>query len=713
MADKQLDILLRFITEARDIHGLLDAADDIAAHFAIVEKQIAAVRQQAQQLKQVAEGLNSISQKLVIIGTVTTGGIFAAANKYVKDAKTATEVTEKWKRAQEELNRAGERFGSVAATVALPILEEAAELADKASRFVEKHPDLVKVALNAGLVTATIGAVGTLVSRGIRFYADLQLIGAFFAEKQAADQQAKAAAVMLLASQNQLKAAGAGGVAAAVPTAAKGAGIGAAIASPAGILTLLAATLAANKATSDSLDKIKGALNEMRPGSGTFARYITSAVISALPGGEFLKVVDSFKSIVDIFGRIEQKFSGSGSGSSGGVRGGREPVLETARSSGITQQILDAYADYKADDLALVQAHYRERSGIIADALAAEQAANKQYADNVAQVRANLAKSLAGAASDFNRANERAAVQFQQRQAEIVRDGERDIQKIREESQERLRKLEEDHNDRVEGLTAARDALGLAKENRDYRRAVRDEKRDTNQEVKQRREEIQQRLADLRQSYEQERAERLIEYQQRLAEIRLQAAERLKELAIQHADEIKRIREQKAEKLRELDQQFIEERKRRYQYFVAQIREMDAALLGELNLKQRYHTQMLNDLNNFLASYRAGLGSLGAATAQPVGRAFGGYATYGTYRLGDSPSGGPGGAEFVMSNRTVQAAESLVGGRLTQEGLLNAMMSGGSRTVNYNGRFSGEYTASMKRQVAQDVNRAISQAVKV
>jgi hypothetical protein len=41
------------------------------------------------------------------------------------------------------------------------------------------------------------------------------------------------------------------------------------------------------------------------------------------------------------------------------------------------------------------------------------------------------------------------------------------------------------------------------------------------------------------------------------------------------------------------------------------------------------------------------------------------------------------------------------------------MMSGGSRTVNYNGRFSGEYTASMKRQVAQDVNRAISQAVKV
>lgn len=119
---------------------------------------------------------------------------------------------------------------------------------------------------------------------------------------------------------------------------------------------------------------------------------------------------------------------------------------------------------------------------------------------------------------------------------------------------------------------------------------------------------------------------------------------------------------------------------------------------------------MLADLDAWAAQYRAA-----ALAAFPTGsaRALGGYADYGLYRLGDAPGGGRGGPEFVMANRTVRAAENIIGGRLTQERLLSALASGGrgrNVTINYSGRFNGDYTAAMRRMVQKDVQDAIMEA---
>src|ERR1051325_11678316 len=115
---KELDILLRFLTDSKTDTELALATDSIVKHFKNVEEEINAVKARARELRASARDLAQTSQELVVIGTALAGGIFAAGAKYVKDAKSATTVTVAWKAAQEELNQAGERFGAVAATVA-------------------------------------------------------------------------------------------------------------------------------------------------------------------------------------------------------------------------------------------------------------------------------------------------------------------------------------------------------------------------------------------------------------------------------------------------------------------------------------------------------------------------------------------------------------------------------------------------------------------
>lgn len=722
MADKELNILLRFVTDARTEEELARASDNVIQHFQKVEEQIARVRREAGQLRQVAEGLTSISTKLLAIGTVTAGGIFAAAGSYVKDAKQATATTIAWKKAQDELNQAGARFGAVAATTALPVLQKAAELANKTAGFVEKHPDLVKAALNTGLVVASIGAIGTLASKGIKFYADLQLIGAFFAEKEAARQQQAAALIMLEASRNQLKAAGLGAEAAALknaaPKAITAASIGGAITSPLGIAALATAWAALTLKVSDQFKQMDDAAKQLAK-DGNPASIAIATLSKGFQGvagiiNPLVPAITTFREawerdvplIVKLFNRLTGAAdSATQQTGTKGARTGAAPDTALRINTETMQAALQEYKQYKQDDIDLVREHYAERAGIVQDALSAELAENQKYAASVAKVTRNEASDLAKAATDFATANARAEQQYAIDRANIERDGAKEIEDIKKASQERLRKMEEEHSRRVEGLIATRDALGLSKENRDYKAQVNDEKRQTTQEVKDRRAAIAQRLADLKQSYEQERAQRLADYQARVAEIQASAAEQLKTLAEEHQAELQQIEQQKNEKLKLLDAQFNAERQRRYQYFLAQIRDLDAALLGETRLKQKYEIMMLQDLNNFLSQYRDSL-STGLAGAIPH-NADGGYTSGLTWT-------GERGVEYIMTNRTVQAAESIIGGRLTQEGLLAAMSGrgGANVTLNNNARYSGEYTASMRRAVMNDMKTVVQKELK-
>ena len=208
----------------------------------------------------------------------------------------------------------------------------------------------------------------------------------------------------------------------------------------------------------------------------------------------------------------------------------------------------------------------------------------------------------------------------------------------------------------------------------------------------------------MQQGYEQERAQRVQEFQNRVAEIHASADAQLKELAAQHAAEIKQLHEQKAQKIRELDAQYAEERKRRYQQFIQNIRDLDAGLLGEKKLREQYQAAMLKDLDSFLLAYKTGLSSL--QTAVPH-KQEGGY-TAGLVRTGEK------GYEYILSHNTARAAENIIGGRLTQDSLLAALMnSGGNKNVVWQDqrRFSGEYSNAMRREVRNDTQRYLVEAL--
>lgn len=658
------------------------------------------------QLKNISDRIGRVSTTSLVAGTAILGGAFAEANRFAKeaeDAGKATEATREWTQATKELAQARSRVDTVLLRETLPLLQQAAKVANQAASFVERNPEIVSAALKTGEALAAMGALGIAVSRGIKLYADARtlLLGS---------QELAAAKLQDLAADKQLAAARlrAAGQDIPVPGGGTSTAAGASALGTVGLFTGgVAISALVSNSVSNNLNKLGVEITKMTKNAGLGANVINILTTALSPLLPMLPGIQSLKAHLPEIAKILSKL---------GIDLGNAPKPEANSGSSLSvadssarDQLLKAYEDYKADDLAMVQEHYAKRNGIIQDALQAELDANRKYADSVAKVNANTASSLAKAATDFAQANARAEQQYQDERVKIVQNGEEEIAKIETDSKERLRKLAEDHNDRVADLTARRDALGLAKENRDYKRQVSEEKRQTTQEIRERRQAIAERLADLKQSYEQERAERFTEYQQRVAEIRTNAAEQLKELAAQHQEELTRIREQKIARLRELDSQFTEERKRRYQYFLAQIRDLDASLLGETRMRQLYHQKMLTDLDAFLASYRTKLASLSGTTTGSVGgrqMAFGGYAGYGTYKLGDSPSGGRGGVEYVLTNRTVQAAENIIGGRLTQEGFL-AALSGAGRgnqlTIHANQRYDGEYTGAMRRTVRKDM----------
>ena len=666
------------------------------------------------QIKGLNEQLGGISRAGLGLGLGITGGIFAGAATYVKNAKEATDITRQWEAAQRSLEESGRRVGSTLAEQALPGLKQAAQLAGTASRFIQSHPDIVRAALKFGEVTIALSAVGLLVNKGVKLYADVQTLLLGTQELQAAKLQDKAADKQLAAATLRAKMAGID-----VPEGAGGAlgGAGGTLGKIGASVALYATTVLISAELGAALgnkigEAITGGktglagkgnfgLGDVALGAGMLAQtpaFLALKGLNAL-GLASDKTVEKYRETVTALDKFAAGLLGAkkilnvleatGTPGGRGTKGTRTPETDATRVSTETlQQALKIYEDYKADDLKLVQDHYADRSKIISSSLQAEQAENTRYAASVTKVRSQTASALASAASDFATANVRAAQQYEQNRAQIVRDGAQEIERIQEQSQDRLRKLAKDHGERVGDLSAARDALGLVKEQRRYQDEVSEERRSTNQELSQRRRDIAQRLADLQASYEQERAQRLVDYQARVAEIQANARTQLAELQQQHQEELQKIREQKVAKLRELDSQFVEERKRRYQQFIQNLRDLDAGLLGETKLRQQYQAKMLTDLDAFLAAYQAKAQKTFAGITGAAG----------------------------TTSTTTRMLEQLIGGQITPERLMSAAIYGGggaskSMMYNDNRRIDSRISAADRERMRQDALSVFMEAL--
>lgn len=674
------------------------------AQAMLLSARASQMTKQASELTRISSRLGQFSRVGLVAGTVLVGGVFAEANRFAKEAEEtgkATRATREWTKATEDLAQARSRVDAVLLREALPLLQQAAKVANEAAAFVEEHPQIVEASLKAGIFVAGLSAIGLAVSKGIQLRADQLYLAAVPVQLQAAQLMEASAQQMLVAAQLQAEAHGTEittGLGGKTPAGGGGTGL-------LGTIGMIVAGLAASAAVVALVDQIlerskfgparRNAIDQARdqgvriyPGVLPPNERNLQAQLNRAQQQGNTQEIERLRGELDKLGEQAKVTSDDLSQAVTGLRG-----------SAHESEIVSAFEKWQAEDARIVQEAAQRRLEIVRDAESRIAQATSQFASRVASINASAAKRAESLTSNFLKAEAQAEASYQEQRAQIIRGGGQQIQDIEEAHQERLRKMTQDHDERVEDLTSSRDALGLAKEQRRFNQERAEEARSTRLEIAKRRADLAERLAELDRQNEAESAQRLVAFQEALVENEAQRQEELKQAAAAHAEELKQIREQRAAQLRELQEGLTAERLRRREVFIEQIRDLDASLLGERNLRIQRYNEMLVDVDRFLADYRAKLASIGTATAPT--HDYSGYAYTGMYRM--AANGQP---QYVMGGDATRAAESIIGGRLTQDAVLGALMRGAgssrSLTINDHSRFDGRISAREVRAIKQE-----------
>lgn len=121
---------------------------------------------------------------------------------------------------------------------------------------------------------------------------------------------------------------------------------------------------------------------------------------------------------------------------------------------------------------------------------------------------------------------------------------------------------------------------------------------------------------------------------------------------------------------------------------------MVADYIGNLGIR------IWDGISSIAESIRASISGLFSGS-----RASGGYVGSGVYRVGER------GREFVLSNSTTRAAESMMGGQLNQERMLMAMAGGKRFEYNDNRRIDSQLSVRDRRIIAQDIRDSLAGAL--
>lgn len=692
------------------------------------------IREQATEQRRFAELAMRASSRLGMAGRgmmyggmgILTAG-FAEANRYVSSTKKQTEATEEWSRATAMLARNRERVDEILVQQSLPIMREIAKISGQVANYVERNPQIVQAAITAGKVLISIGGIAILASKGLRMVADASYVAATIKQNMAAKTMDGAADKMLVASGNMK---GGGVVAGAKGLMGKfTGGVTAMAGTTGGVVTLAAITgaVAAGLATvlSGVADKL-GDVVEKRFGrtAGGMVGGAANAVLQMNPiTGPMTTSINALKKMFPQLQEFSDKHIGGLIDKLKDLGNKTDDAAESVNDlsnaagdlnlSAARDQIVDAYKSWKEDEARMTREAETQRASIIKNAEQQILASAQQYAQQVAGINAQHNKARTDIVTTYQQDLIQMEEDYQTNRAEIIKAGNEDLQKMQEQHKEQLEKMEKEHNDRVAELTAARDALGLAKENRRYADDKSELSGDFKKEMAERKKETAQRLQELADQYAKERAQRYEKYQQDLLDNEAARQAELKQAQETHQRELEEIQRAKAEQLKELQDSLNAERIRRREQFIAQVRDLDAAMLGERNLKNNYYNAMLADANAWLTQYRAALASLGGTAPASSGgsssstssggssgtssgnivsstwqklldswnslvtRDAGGYVQRGVYKM--AWDGKP---EFVLNGPTTKAAEKLIGGNLTQENVMRALVGRGAQNNN-------------------------------
>lgn len=709
------DILLKFILDKQatgatidDIEKIEKSLDnlsdaefvDLIKQFEQLEKQAMIVQKRYQQLENQIASFNKIaqeagkaarvSQQVLGVGVGVVGGIFAAANKYAKDAEIATRETKAWNAEMALISRNTDRIGRTLVSEALPMLTQAARVTGQIASFIERNPELVKAAIGFGSAAVAVGAIGTATFRAIEAFAK---VGSLLSTAQltaaklmntAADKQLAAAGQMSVGgiASNLGAGAKAGASALAGGSAAGGAGLAGTIgfgATIAGFVALGVALAALVNQLANHISKITGLSDKIQEAQKKAFEQGEASGRRAYPG------INQFAKDAEKTDKAAQKASQNVGDLNDNLK-----ELGGVQGTGISQEVLDSFITFRETAMQLEEDYQKDRLKLIKNYNDAVSDAVRSNQTAISRINTDYQKTVSNILTDARKADIKAEQDYNRQRAEIVRDAGQDIKRIEEDLQDELRKMALDHSDRLAELTAERDALGIAKENRRYERQREEAQNEAQQEIARRRQDLAQRLADLRQNYEYEKQQRQQQLQERLAEAALEHEERLKLQAEANKERLAQLREAHIEQLRELDMQHRTELAHNREAFIARIRDLDSALLGEQALRRQYYQAMLIDAQNFFAQYRKSMtgsstttstSSIHGTTGKVPTRQMGGYVPGGLTNLHAG--------EYVMSANTTRAMEGLIGGRLSEGALQSMSMGRGISNITL--QFPGGY----------------------
>jgi hypothetical protein len=682
----------------RQIQAEKDAAEAEEKHTAAIKKQNAEIsvqirnlRAQAREittsvrlLQDSAGDIDRFAKPLATGGALLVGGIFAAANQYVKSAKVATQTTKEWVAAQADLEQSGQRIGEILAQEALPLLKEAAVITRQVANVIERNPQIVGLALKGGLIALTLGTIGKAISSGIRLVADLKLDAALTLQNQAANLQ-------LIASENQLRAAGIQAEASGASTAAGG----------------------------GFLSKAKSAA----PLAGTigvgvlFSTAIFAGIIKLdLEVSKFIKNLTGLETPLLKLSNYLHKLKGDVE-ETGTAVAKVKPQEFLGGSKETQDSIVKAFGDWQKEDARIVSNAMEARKKIVTEG---EAEINRINASYIAK-RPAIATQVAAA----NEKAEQAYNQFLKDKADerkgIAKDSEENIRKIQADAQKEREEIEKTYHKSARKAIQERDALALqdAQDTRDE--ALAKAGQDTNKAIQKEKEETARRLAEFDSRFAQEREQRYAEYKQQ----RKENAERLKEFDKQHQDEIKAARDANAQKLREAAEAANRERTEKRNQFITQLSDLGVTFNSERQLRNNAYNAMLSDVQIWLSRMGAAFtGATGAASS--LGTASGGvvtnpnfsgsglygthdvtgYAYKGMYRMAQN-----GQREFVLGGNDTRSAENAIGGQLTQSNVaqmisLFAAMRGSMQVVD-NTTFGKDLTTRQIRDLKEIQTRQL------
>ena len=623
--------------------------------------------------------------------------LFTPIEKYISYMGIANKTSAEWADSQKDIEVSTARMGRSMAEILLPTMQSLSNLITELAEFFEQNPGLSKAVAGVGIGSAVLGNILKVVGTTLTAIAALkyvapQIFGIMAAGKTAGAVSAVASAEMAAAGVGAGTAAAAGTSIASITTAVLP------IAIP--IIIAALATLA-----------YKGIAN---------TEFGKSRNMAAAPGQAWAIAAKGFGSLFgEAFGNKQfmrvAKLTGA-------IEGLGEEAEHAAGTLGPSAAAIDAYISYLQEVKDIEVQYEEDRVGVIEEYAKQRTELERQYAKDLAAIDKKIKsasgtsaesemeykKSITNTTRDYFSNEKQVLEDYYRERAKLARDYNIDVQRAEEDHQRSMRELQQDHEDRIMELANERDAFGIVAEEQQYEKQRSREEEEYAVEAARRSEDFALRLADMEAEFALERQRRAQEFANKIKEQQVQRQEeRAAELADlreerkmlveQHAEDLKQMQIDKDEELALLSKNKLKELQKLQSGFNDNLRLIDSALLGERKIRIAYYDAMSKDLQAWLSSFNGQFSS--NLPNYPTNHAFGGYAR-GVVNTGEE------GYEYILRNSTTRHLERAIGGKLTQENILNHARSGvGSATVQQNFRFDSSLSESERiwfKQVAHD-----------